>query len=77
MKVRKGGGEEIPLVQGKEQAAALCWSSREEIPHTQGKRNPSKTVDVAREHQRADTLKPYSQKTSQSNHIGPQPCLTQ
>ena len=27
-----------------------------------------KTVGVARGHQRADTLKPYSQKTSQSNH---------
>ena len=37
-KVRKGGGEEIPVIQGK--------------------RNPSKTVGVAREHQRADTLKP-------------------
>ena len=48
--------------------AALCWSSREEIPHAQGKRNPSKMVDVARGHQRANTLKPYSQKTSQSNH---------
>ena len=48
--------------------AALCWSSREEIPHAQGKRNPSKTVGVARGHQRADTLKPYSQETSQSNH---------
>ena len=48
--------------------AALCWSSREEIPNAQGKRNSSKTVGVARGHQRADTLKPYSQKTSQSNH---------
>ena len=48
--------------------AALCWSSREEIPHAQGKRNPSKTVGVARGHQRANTLKRYSQKTSQSNH---------
>ena len=48
--------------------AALCWSSREEILHAQGKRNPSKTVGAARGHQRADTLKPYSQKTSQSNH---------
>ena len=38
LKVRKGGGEEIPLVQGK--------------------KNPSKTVGVARGHQRADTLKP-------------------
>ena len=46
----------------------LCWSSCEEIPHAQGKRNPSKMVGVARGHQRADTLKPCSQKTSQSNH---------
>ena len=46
----------------------LCWSSLEEIPHAQGKRNPSKMVGVARGHQRADTLKPYSQKSSQSNH---------
>ena len=46
----------------------LCWSTREEIPHAQGKRNLSKMVGVARGHQRADTLKPYSQKTSQSNH---------
>ena len=38
------------------------------ISHAQGKRNPSKMVGVARRHQRADTLKPYSQKTSQSNH---------
>ena len=28
--------------------AALCWSNSEEIPHVQGKRNPSKTVGVAR-----------------------------
>src|SRR5574341_873102 len=48
--------------------AVLCWSSREEIPYAQGKRNPSKMVGVARGHQRANTLKPYSQKTSQSNH---------
>ena len=46
----------------------LCWSSCEEITHAQGKRNPSKMVGVARGHQRADTLKTYSQKTSQSNH---------
>ena len=42
----------------------LCWSNPEEISHTQGKRNPSKMVGVARGHQRADTLKPYSQKTN-------------
>ena len=46
----------------------LCWSSHEEIVHAQGKRNPSKMVGVARGLQRADTLKPYSQKSSQSNH---------
>ena len=40
----------------------------EEIPHAQGKRNPSKMVGAARRHQRAETLKRYFQKTSQSNH---------
>ena len=48
--------------------AVLCWSSHEVIPHVQGKRNPSKTVGDTRGHQRADTLKPYSQETSQSNY---------
>ena len=48
--------------------AELFWSSREEIPHAQSKRNPSKMVGVARGHQRADTLRPYSLETSQSNH---------
>ena len=32
------------------------------------KQYPSKMVGVARGHQRADTLKPYSQKSSQSHH---------
>ena len=40
----------------------------EEIPHAQGKRNPSKMIGIGRGHQRVETLKPYSQKTSQSNH---------
>ena len=44
----------------------LCWSSCEDIPHAQG--NTSKMIDVARGHQKADTLKPNSQKSSQSNH---------
>ena len=66
-KVRRGRSEEIPLIQRKEQHL-LCWSSHEEISHAQGNRNPSTMVGVARGHQRADTLKPYSQKTSQSNH---------
>ena len=46
----------------------LCWGSHEEISHIQGKRNPSETAGAARGHQRADILKRYSQKTSQSNH---------
>jgi len=65
-KVRRGASEEISLLQAKKQQ--LCWSSHEEITHIQGKRNPSKMVGVARGQQRADTLKPYSQKTSQPNH---------
>ena len=64
VQVRRFDGEEIPLLQSK----ALCWSIREEIPHVQGKRNPTKMVGVARGHQRTDTLKPKSQKTSQSDH---------
>ena len=64
--VMGGGLEELPHVQGA--VAAPCWSNCEEMPHAQGKRNPSKMVGVARGHQRADTLKPYSQKTSQSDH---------
>ena len=45
----------------------LCWSGHEEIPHAQGKRNPSKTVGAERGHQRSDRLKPQSQTTSQSD----------
>ena len=56
-KVRRGGCEEIPLVQGKEQQLRFAGAACEETPHVQGKRNPSKTVGVARGHQRADTLK--------------------
>ena len=57
-KVRRGGPEEIPLVQGKEQRLVVFWCIREELPHVQGKRNPSKTLSVARGHQKADTMKP-------------------
>ena len=67
-KVRKSGGEEIPLVQGKEQWLRFAGVALKRYPNAQGKRNPSKTVGVARGHQRADTLKPYSQKPSPSNH---------
>ena len=55
-KVRRAGREEIPLVQGKEQQLHFAGAPME-IPHDQGKRNPSKMVGVARGHQRAGTLK--------------------
>ena len=45
--------------------AALCWSSREEIPQVQGKRNPGKRVGTERGHQGTDRLKSLSQTTSQ------------
>ena len=48
--------------------AVLCWSSREEIPMSKVRETQVKMIGIARGHQRADTLKPYSQKTSQSNH---------
>ena len=56
LKVRKGNGEEIPLIQGKEQRLHFSGAAVKRHP-TQGKRNPSKMVGVARGHQRADTLK--------------------
>ena len=57
-KVRRGSSEEIPLVQGKEQPLSFAGAAVKRYPHVQGKRNPSKTVGVARGRQRADTLKP-------------------
>ena len=54
-KVRKGNHEKILLVLGKEQRP--CFSGAA-MKRYQGKRSPSKTVGIARGHQRADTLKP-------------------
>ena len=56
-KVRRGGHEEIPLLQGKQW---LCFARAavKRYPTPKVKRNPTKTVDVTRGHQRADTLKP-------------------
>ena len=57
MKVRKGGNEEIPLIQGKEQWLQSAGAAVKDTPF-QGNRNPNKMVGVARGHQRADPLKP-------------------
>ena len=61
------GGATVCPRQGA--ATVLSWSSGEEIPHVQGKRKPSKMVGTERGHQKADTLKPQSQTTSQSDHM--------
>ena len=65
---RSGGAAVRRYPSSKVRSSGCALLEQLEIPHVQGKRNPSKTVAVARGHQRADTLKPYSQKTSQSNH---------
>ena len=80
--VNKRSQEELPHFRGQGQwlrgatphprsgaAAALCWSSHEEIPHIQGKRNPRKMVGTERGHRKADRLKPQSKKASQSDHM--------
>ena len=65
LKVRKGGGEEIALVQGKEQWLRFAGAAVKRYPTPKVRETQ---VGVARGHQRANKLKPYSQKTSQSNH---------
>ena len=77
MKFRKGDGEEIPLIQGKEQQLCFAGAAMKRYPHVQGKRNPSKMVGVARGHQRADTLNHNHRKLVNLITLGPQPCLTQ
>ena len=58
MKVRKGGGgEEIPLVQGKEQWLCFAGAAVKRYP-TPKVRETQVTVGVARGQQRANTLKP-------------------
>ena len=60
----------IREIQIKGQVASKVSSDGcEEMPHVQGKRNPSKMVGAERGHQRADRLIPQSQKTNQSKHM--------
>ena len=57
-------GDRSKVQRCKEQCCIGTWNVRS---MNQGKLEVVKQ-EVARGHQRADTLKPYSQKTSQSNH---------
>ena len=75
MKVRKGGGEEIPLIQGREQQLHLAGAAMKIYPTP--KRNPDKMVGVAKGHQRADTLNHTQRNLVNLITLGPQPCLTQ
>ena len=66
-KVRRGGSEEIPLVQGKEQQLRFAGAAMKRYP-TSKVRETQVRWQVLQEGIRGQTLKPYSQKTSQSNH---------
>ena len=54
---QEGRGEEIPLVQGKEHWLHFAGAAVKRYPTPKVKRNPSKTVGVARGHQRAAAAK--------------------
>ena len=56
-KVRRGGREEIPLVQGKEQRLHFAGAAMKRYPMSKV-RETQVNVGVVRGHQRADTLKP-------------------
>ena len=58
LEIRRGGGEEIPLVQGKEQRLRFAGAAVKRYPMSKVRETQSKMVGVARGHQRADTLKP-------------------
>ena len=54
----QAAGEEITLVQGKEQRLRFAGAAMKRYPTSKVRETPSKMVGVARGHQRADTLKP-------------------
>ena len=65
---QEGRQEEILLIQGKEQRLCFAGAAVKRYPTPKARETQIKMIGVTRGHQRADTLKPYSQKTSQSNH---------
>ena len=58
MKVRKGSGEEIPLVQGKEQRLCFAGAAVKRYPTSKVRETQVRWLCVARGHERADILKP-------------------
>ena len=57
-KVRRGGREEITLVQGKKQWPRSAGAAMKRHPTYKVRETQGKMVGVSRGHQRADTLKP-------------------
>ena len=51
--VRRGGHEEIPLIQGKEHRQHLAGAA---MPHIQSKRNPSRCSQRASEGRHTETI---------------------
>ena len=57
LQVRRGGGEEIPLIQGKEQWLHFAGAAMKRYPMSKV-RETKVRLGTERGHQRADTLKP-------------------
>ena len=56
--VRRGGLEEIPLAQGKEQWLCFTGAAVKRYSMSKVRETQVRSVGVARRHQKADTLKP-------------------
>ena len=65
---QEGRQEEILLIQSKEQRLCFAGAAVKRYPTPKARETQIKMIGVTRGHQRADTLKPYSEKTSQSNY---------
>ena len=57
-KVRRGGHEERPLAQGKEQWLCFTGAAVKRYSMSKVRETQVRSVGVARRHQKADTLKP-------------------
>ena len=69
-KVRSSSCEGIHQVQGQERQLRFAGAAVKRYPTSKVRETQVKMVGAKRGHQRADRLKPQSQKTSQSDHMG-------
>ena len=68
-KVRSSSCEGIHQVQGQERQLCFAGAAVKRYPTSKVRETQVKMVGAKREHQRADRLKPQSQRTSQSDHM--------